>query len=56
LEGASLEIIETPGRASCCLCGGIVILERPFGLCACGSSDLQWISGEELTIKAMEVT
>jgi len=56
LEGACLEIIETPGRASCRQCGEMVVLERPLGWCSCGSSDLEWISGEELTIKAMEVT
>ena len=55
VEGAELEIIETPGRARCLACGGEVILERPFGRCGCGGSDLEWLAGEELKIKEMEV-
>ena len=55
LAGAALEIVEPPGRGRCRACGGEVLLERPFGRCACGSSDLDWISGEELRIRAMEV-
>jgi hydrogenase nickel incorporation protein HypA/HybF len=54
-EGAVLEILEPAGRARCRACGGEVALERPFGRCACGSSDLDWISGEELKIREMEV-
>ena len=54
-EGAVLEIVEPPGRARCQACGGEVVLERPFGRCRCGSSDLEWISGEELKVREMEV-
>src|SRR5438105_1878737 len=49
-EGAELEIIETPGRARCRACGGELLLEKPFGRCACGGSDLDWLAGEELKI------
>jgi len=55
LAGAALEILEPPGRARCRACAGEVVLDRPFGRCACGSSDLDWISGEELRIRALEV-
>ncbi len=55
LEGASLVIVETPGRARCRECGDEVSLDRPFGRCACGSSDLEWLSGEELKVKEFEV-
>jgi len=55
LEGAQLEILETPGRARCRACGGEMILEQPFGRCACGASDLEWLSGEVLKIKEAEV-
>jgi hydrogenase nickel incorporation protein HypA/HybF len=55
VEGARLDIIETPGRARCRSCGREVMLERPFGRCECGSSDLDWLGGEELNIQAMEV-
>jgi hydrogenase nickel incorporation protein HypA/HybF len=55
-EGAALEIIETPGRARCRECGAGVTLDRPFGRCACGCSDLEWLAGEELKVKEIEVT
>ena len=56
LEGAALDIVEVPGRARCRECGGVVELVKPFGECACGSSDLEWLSGEELRVKSLEVT
>ncbi len=54
-EGAALEIVEPPGRARCRACGGEVLLERPFGRCGCGCTELDWISGEELKVREMEV-
>jgi hydrogenase nickel incorporation protein HypA/HybF len=54
-EGAHLEIIETAGRARCRQCAAEVELLMPFGRCRCGSSDLDWLSGEELKIQEMEV-
>jgi hydrogenase nickel incorporation protein HypA/HybF len=53
LEGATLEIVEVPGRARCRQCSAEVELERPFGRCACGCSDLEWLSGDELAIREM---
>ncbi len=53
-EGARLDIVETPGRARCRACGGAVELERPFGRCACGGTDLEWLSGEELELREVE--
>jgi hydrogenase nickel incorporation protein HypA/HybF len=55
LEGATLEVIDVPGRARCRACDGPVVLERPFGICACGATDLEWLSGDELAIKEVEV-
>lgn len=55
VEGAELEIIEAAGQARCRQCGGLVVLHRPLGSCACGSTDLEWLSGEELKIKEVEV-
>jgi len=55
VEGASLDIIETPGRARCRACGGDVRLDRPFARCGCGSTELDWLSGEELKVKEFEV-
>src|SRR5258708_5953191 len=54
-EGAELKIVEPPGLARCRACGGQVSLDRPFGQCDCGNSDLEWLSGEELKIKELEV-
>ena len=54
--GPQLEIIEIPGRARCRACGGEVVLERPFGRCECGGTDLEWLSGEELRVKEYEVS
>src|SRR5262249_39320975 len=55
VAGAELEIVELPGRARCRECGGEMTLEQPFGRCDCGSTDLEWLSGEELRIKEFEV-
>src|SRR5687767_4920697 len=44
-EGATLEIVETPGRGRCRQCNEEVVLERPLGRCQCGSSDLDGIAG-----------
>lgn len=54
-EGATLEIIETPGRARCRSCGAEVLLDRPFGRCECGNSELDWLGGEEIRVIEMEV-
>jgi hydrogenase nickel incorporation protein HypA/HybF len=55
VEGALLEIIEIPGMAKCRQCDSIIHLEKPFGICQCGSVQLELITGEELNIKEIEV-
>jgi hydrogenase nickel incorporation protein HypA/HybF len=55
VEGALLEIIETPGRALCRDCNSEVAMTQSFGLCRCGSANLRVIAGEELKIKEMEL-
>jgi hydrogenase nickel incorporation protein HypA/HybF len=55
LEDAKLEIREIPGLAKCRQCGAKVSLEHPFGICTCGSRELDLISGEELKIKEIEI-
>jgi hydrogenase nickel incorporation protein HypA/HybF len=55
VEGATLEILETPGLARCRACAGEVVLTRPFGRCACGCDDLEWLRGDELRVREMEV-
>lgn len=54
-EGARLDIVEIPGLARCRACGGNVVLERPFGRCDCGGTDFEWLAGEELRIREIEM-
>ena len=54
VEGAELEILETPGRAVCEGCGGTVALSSPFGRCGCGGI-LRIVAGDELRVKDMEI-
>ncbi|MDZ8026549.1 MAG: hydrogenase maturation nickel metallochaperone HypA [Nostoc sp. DedQUE11] len=55
LQGATLEILEIPGLARCQQCGAEIHLDKPFGICNCGSVELHLISGEELKIKEIEI-
>ncbi len=54
-HGAALEILEIPGRGRCRDCNAEVAMDKPFGRCGCGCSNLEWLSGEELSIKEIEV-
>lgn len=54
VEGAILEIIEIPGLGRCRQCGAEILLEQPFGICNCGSTDLEFIQGNELRVKEIE--
>ena len=54
-EGASLEILELCGRARCRQCELEIELNSPFDRCPCGSGALQFLSGEELRLKEVEV-
>ncbi|AFY30658.1 hydrogenase maturation nickel metallochaperone HypA [Calothrix sp. PCC 7507] len=55
LETAILEIREIPGLARCRQCGAEIALDKPFGICNCGSVQLDLITGEELKIKEIEI-
>ncbi|MEH1871849.1 hydrogenase maturation nickel metallochaperone HypA [Nostoc sp.] len=55
LEGATLEILEIPGLGRCRQCGAEISLDKPFGICNCGSGRLDLITGEELKIKEIEI-
>ena len=54
-EGAVLEIVEIPGLGRCRACGRETEVDRPFARCECGETDFEWLAGDELRIKAMEV-
>lgn len=53
--GARLVIDEPPGRAHCVTCGEEFSLDEPILLCACGSSDVRVLEGEELRILSVTV-
>lgn len=55
LAGAKLEIVEIPGLAKCRQCGTEISVDKPFGICSCGSVQLDLITGEELKIKEIEI-
>ncbi|WP_017656021.1 hydrogenase maturation nickel metallochaperone HypA [Fortiea contorta] len=55
LENAILEIRQIPGLAKCRQCGAKIALDKPFGVCSCGSVQLDLIAGEELKIKEIEI-
>jgi hydrogenase nickel incorporation protein HypA/HybF len=52
---AALDIIETPGLGRCRTCGNELQMDSAFCQCICGSTDLDWLRGEELRIKEMEI-
>ncbi len=54
VEGAALEILETPGRAVCDACAGETALTSPFGRCDCGGV-LRVVAGDEMRVKDMEI-
>ena len=53
--GAKLEISSKPASVSCRVCQRQFHLNEVLGSCACGSIDLDWRSGRELQIVAMEM-
>ena len=55
VEGAILEILEIPGMARCRRCGATLYVDKLFGICECGSLELDLITGQELNIKEIEV-
>jgi hydrogenase nickel incorporation protein HypA/HybF len=56
LEGCALEIVVIAGRGKCRACGDEQELTMPFGRCNCGTTDLELVAGEELSIRELEVT
>jgi hydrogenase nickel incorporation protein HypA/HybF len=54
VEGAALDILETPGQAVCDDCQCSVALAAPFDRCACGGL-LRIVAGKELRVKDMEI-
>ena len=55
LEGARLQIDRPLARARCQACGRQLAPASPLELCVCGSPALEWLSGDELRIRELEV-
>ena len=55
LEGARLEIEETPGRIACRTCGLEQELPDALLLCACGSADVEVVAGDDLRVVSVEL-
>ena len=55
LEGAVLEIDETPAVARCRDCTASVAMHELYDLCLCGSANLEVLAGRELKVRAVEV-
>jgi hydrogenase nickel incorporation protein HypA/HybF len=55
VDGAELEIDEPPGLARCGACGLEFRVEDLILLCACGSADVEVLSGEQLRILSVAV-
>ena len=55
-DGATLEIIRTPGTAWCMHCAKSVSVKQRYDECPdCGGHQLQVTAGDELKIKELEV-
>ncbi len=55
LAGASLEIIQVPGRCRCRACGSEFSPDGLILLCPCGSADAAVLAGRELKIASVKV-
>ena|SRR5689334_958634 len=55
LAGARLDIEEAPGRVACRACGREQELPDTLLLCACGSADVEVLSGADLRVVSVEL-
>lgn len=56
VEGAKLEIVDTPGWGRCAQCGHEAEIAQVYDACArCGSFGLQIIAGDAMRVKELEV-
>ncbi|MDT4915959.1 MAG: hydrogenase nickel incorporation protein HypA/HybF [Pseudonocardiales bacterium] len=56
VDGAALEIEEPAGRARCERCLEEFLVDDRILLCACGSSEVRVLAGDELRILSVEVS
>lgn len=55
VAGADFDISEAPGRARCADCGRKFVLSEPIVRCACGSSNVRILSGDDFRILSVRV-
>ncbi len=55
LEGAQLQIEETPGRGACRACGDEFDVADLVLLCPCGSADVRIVAGQELLVTSVRI-
>jgi hydrogenase nickel incorporation protein HypA/HybF len=55
LEGAVLELSEVPARGRCQVCKREADRSGFFDVCECGGGTFDWLTGEELRVREMEV-
>jgi hydrogenase nickel incorporation protein HypA/HybF len=55
VAGADLEIVELPARGRCRACSAEQVFDRAYGVCPCGATEFEWLSGEELRVTSVEV-
>ena len=55
-EGAELVLESVTGRGRCRVCGQDCVLETAWTRCGCGSLAVEWLSGDQLVVRSMEVT
>ena len=55
-DGATLQIMETPGAGRCLACDTDVAMHERYGLCPyCGSPRLQVTAGDQMRVKNLAV-
>ncbi len=55
LEGATLEIAQSPAVCRCRVCGGDFEPDGPLAMCPCGSAEVTVLTGQELKITSVQV-
>jgi hydrogenase nickel incorporation protein HypA/HybF len=55
LEGAALEISQSPAKCHCRVCGADFEPDGPLAMCPCGSAEVTVLTGQDFTITSVQV-
>jgi hydrogenase nickel incorporation protein HypA/HybF len=55
LEGAALEISQSPAECHCRVCGGDFEPDGPLAMCPCGSAEVTVLTGQDFKITSVQV-